>query len=163
MLTPTYISRHKNGGICFGKFAAATVIALFAFGCSAALADLAPTADSALAFEQNLSKALVDNDPDALARLLASDWVVISARGSIANRDGVIDAVRKRLWVHTTVDVSEPRVRIYGNTAVVTYRLKNAGILGGKSFNVHERETDVLVWDGSVWKAVLSHESFLNE
>jgi hypothetical protein len=153
----------EYGGMRYEKFAAAAAIALFALTCSTARADPAPTADSAMAFEHNLAKALVDNDPAALSRLLASDWVVVSARGGIADRDAVIDAVRKGLWVHKTVDISEPRVRIYGDNAVVTYRLANVGILGGKPFNVQERETDVLVWNGGVWKAVLSHESFLNE
>lgn len=114
-----------------------------------------------MTFEHNLAKAFVDNDADALSTLLSSDWVVISARGDMADRDGVIDAVRKRQWVHTKMEISEPRVRIYGDTAVVTYRLANAGIFGGKPFDVQERETDVLLWDGSAWKAVLSHESFV--
>ncbi len=145
------------------KFAAAAAIALFALAGSTAFADQAPTTGSAMTFEHNLAKAFVDNDPSALGPLLASDWVVVSARGGMADRDSVIDAVRKRLWVHKNMDISEPRVRIYGNTAVVTYRLANAGIFGGKPFNVQERETDVLLWNGSAWKAVLSHESFLTE
>jgi hypothetical protein len=158
-------ARHlcENGDMRYRNFVAAAAIALFAVASSAARADTGPTTDSAMAFEHNLAKALVDNDPNALGRLLASDWIVISARGGVADRDAVIDAVRKGLWVHKTVDISDPRVRIYGNTAVATYRLANVGILGGKPFNVQERETDVLVWNGGEWKAVLSHESYLNE
>lgn len=143
------------------KVAAGAVIASFVLACGSARADAGPTTDGAMAFEHDLANAFVANDPGALGHLLANDWVVVSAYGDMADRDGVLDAVRKGQWVHKKMDISEPRVRIYGDTAVVTYRLANAGVFGGKPFNVQERETDVLVWSGSGWHAVISHESFL--
>ena len=42
-----------------------------------------PTAESALAADAELTRALRDNDPDGIARLLSDDWVVISARGEV--------------------------------------------------------------------------------
>jgi ketosteroid isomerase-like protein len=143
-------------------FAALAAIAFFGLPSTAARADQAQSTQSALAYEQRLAAAYVHNDANALANLLTSDWIVISARGDTADRPSVVDAVRKGLWVHTTMRISEPRVRIYGNTAVVTYRLADVGIFGGKPFNVQERETDVLLWSDDAWKAALSHESFVN-
>ncbi len=154
---------HDYGTMSKRIFAAAAAIALFALAFSMARAGQGPSAESAMAFEHNLADAYVANDPAALGRLLANDWVVISARGGMADRDGVIDVVRKGFWVHKVMKISQPRVRIYGNIAVVTYALKNVGIFGTKHFNVNERETDVLLWDGTGWKAVLSHESFLTD
>lgn len=143
--------------------AIAAAIASFALSCPVRADPALPTAAGAIAYEQDLAKAFTTNDPNALAGLLASDWIVVSARGSVADRDSVIDAVRKHQWVHTKMAISETRVRMYGNTGVVTYRLANAGVFGGKPFDVQERETDVLLWNGNAWQAVLSHESFLNE
>jgi ketosteroid isomerase-like protein len=57
--------------------------------------------------------------------------------------------------------MSEPRVRLYGDTAVVTSKLHPAGTFVGKPFDVNERETDVLRWQGGSWKIVLTHETFI--
>lgn len=57
------------------------------------------------------------------------------------------------------MDLSDTRVRLYGNVAVVTAHLKTSGTLFGKSFDLPEQETDVLVWGDSGWKSVLTHET----
>jgi hypothetical protein len=58
---------------------------LITFGAMLLLANSAtrqsrPTAESARAADE-LTKALRDDDPDGIARLLSDDWFVISARG----------------------------------------------------------------------------------
>ncbi len=58
-----------------------------------------------------------------------------------------------------TYAISEPRVRLYGNVAVVTTLVKTSGTLQGKPFNVSERQTDVLHWQHGAWKVVLAHET----
>jgi len=40
-----------------------------------------PTAESALSAEDELTRAMRDNDADGIARSLSDDWAVISARG----------------------------------------------------------------------------------
>ena len=44
---------------------------------------------------------------------------------------------------HKAYEVSEPRVRLYGNVAWVTTKVHNAGTNNGKHFDVMERETDL--------------------
>jgi len=42
-----------------------------------------PTAESVMAAEEELTRALRGNDADGIARCLSDDWAVISARGGV--------------------------------------------------------------------------------
>jgi hypothetical protein len=118
-----------------------------------------PTAENALAAEKEVTQALLTSDANTLERLLAADWIVISTQGAIADRQAFIAAIKSGVFTRKTMDLSEPRVKIYGNTAVVTTYLKTSGTIGGKDFDVAERQTDVLVWTEGAWKSVLLHET----
>jgi ketosteroid isomerase-like protein len=59
------------------------------------------------------------------------------------------------------MELSEPRVRLFGNFAVVTAKVRLAGQRGGKTFDLHERQTDFLRWEDGKWKCILTHESDL--
>ena len=43
-----------------------------------------PTVESALAAEEELARAMRENDADGIGRMLSDDWAVISARGDVA-------------------------------------------------------------------------------
>ena len=57
------------------------------------------------------------------------------------------------------MSLSEPRVRLYGNIALVTTKVKLAAVLGGKVFDIQERQTDVWRWKNGEWKCILTHET----
>lgn len=120
-----------------------------------------PSAESVMAAEEELARALRDNDADGIARCLSDDWAVISARGSVGEGKSVFpEAIRSGFLKHTAYEVSEPRVRLYGNVALVTTKLHNAGTFGGKPYDVLERQTDVWLWKDGAWKCVLTHEAW---
>ena len=50
-------------------------------------------------------------------------------------------------------------MRVYGNSATVTFNLSLAGSLNHKVFSGNEVQTDVLKWEDGGWKCVLSHET----
>ena len=120
-----------------------------------------PTAESVLAAEEELARALQDNDADGIARCLSDDWVVISARGGVAKGKSIFpDGINQGSLTHKAYEISEPRVRLYGNVAMVTMKVHNAGTHNGKPFDVMERETDVWLWKDGSWKCVLTHEAW---
>ena len=124
-----------------------------------------PTVESALAADDELTKALRDDDPDGIARLLSDDWVVISARGEVGEGKSIFpNAIKSGHLKHTAYESSEPRVRVYGNVALVTTRLHNAGssVVGSehKPYDAMEIQTDVWLWKDGGWKCVLTHESW---
>lgn len=124
-----------------------------------------PTADSVVATEHAYAKAYVDADADALGRILADDWEVVSGHGgwgkaSAGIRKDILDAVRTHQWIHTAMDVSNIQVRLYGNTAIATEDLITSVISNGKTYkDIKEVESDIFVWTDGGWKCVLTHES----
>jgi ketosteroid isomerase-like protein len=120
-----------------------------------------PTAESVLAAEEEFARALQENDADGIARCLSDDWAVISARGGVGEGKSIFpEGIKKGYLTHKAYEVSEPRVRLYGNVALVTAKVHNAGTFGGKPFDVMERETDVWLWKDGSWKCVLTHEAW---
>jgi ketosteroid isomerase-like protein len=119
-----------------------------------------PTKEGALATVQQMARALRENDADGIARLLSDDWAVISGRGGLGEGKSIFpDGIRSGGLTRTVFEISEPRVRLYGDVALVTSKVRTAGTFGGKPFDVRERETDVLHWEGGGWKIVLTHET----
>ncbi|HEV2269761.1 MAG TPA: nuclear transport factor 2 family protein [Steroidobacteraceae bacterium] len=120
-----------------------------------------PTKESALAAETELAQALRTNDADGFCRLLDPDWAVVDGNGGINRREGVCAAIKAGTFTRTTYepDLAHARVRVYGNTATITFHLSLSGPFKHKTFSGKEVETDVLLWEGGGWKCVLTHET----
>jgi ketosteroid isomerase-like protein len=123
-----------------------------------------PTAENALAADQELARALRDNDTVGILRMLDKDWVVITTHGGLAEGPDVFPSgIRTGYLTRKSYEISEPRVRLYGNVALVTTKVRISGTFKGKSFDVKERQTDVLRWEDGKWTCILTHESNLEE
>jgi len=121
-----------------------------------------PTAESALAADEALAKALRENDADAIVRYLSDDWAVITTHGDIGEGKEIFPSgIKSGYRTLKTFEISEPRVRLFGDTALVTTKVRIAGTFGGKPFDIGERQTDVWIWRDGAWKCVLTHESNL--
>lgn len=119
-----------------------------------------PTAENALAAEQEIARAMGSNDADGITRLLADDWAVINTSGGVGEGKSIFaDGIKSGYLTRKTFEISEPRVRLYGNVALVTTKVQTSGMFHGKPFDVTERQTDVLVWKDGGWKSVLTHET----
>jgi hypothetical protein len=71
------------------------------------------TAESVMAAEEELTRALRDNDADGIARCLSDDWAVISARGGVGEGKSIFpEGIKSGFLKHTAYEVSEPRVRL---------------------------------------------------
>jgi ketosteroid isomerase-like protein len=103
---------------------------------------------------------MASNEADGITRSLADDWIVIATSGAVAEGKSVFaDGIKSGFLTRKTFEISEPRVRLYGDVALVTTKVQTSGVLQGKPFDVTERQTDVLVWKDGGWKSVLTHET----
>jgi ketosteroid isomerase-like protein len=119
-----------------------------------------PTAENALAAEQEIAHAMGNNDADGITRFLADDWAVIATSGGVGEGKSIFaDGIKSGYLTRKTFEISEPRVRLYGDVALVTAKVQTSGMFQGKPFDVTERQTDVLVWKDGGWKSVLTHET----
>jgi uncharacterized protein (TIGR02246 family) len=101
--------------------------------------------------------AIVSNDADRMAGFMADDWVMVSDSG-VSPRQEFLAVVQSGQLTHSAMQlVSEPRVRCYGETAVMTGRVTNTAHYGGQRFDADEWTTDVFVRRQGRWTCVLSH------
>lgn len=117
-------------------------------------------AEIALELEQLGSKwaaAMVANDADAIGSFMADEWVIVSERG-VSGKEHFLSFVRSGQLTHSRFEmIGEPRIKVYGDTAVLTGRVVNTAQFGGHEFEADEWTSDVFVKRGGEWLCVLSH------
>ena len=57
------------------------------------------------------------------------------------------------------VQMYNPRVQVYGDTAVLTYNSSVSGTMAGQPINYTSKVTSVYVKQGNTWRVVHAHES----
>lgn len=110
-----------------------------------------------IAASDDWARAIVSNDAQLIARFAAPDWVIVSDSG-ISPRDAFLAVVASGDLTHSAMDrLDEPRIRVYGDTAVLTARVTNTAHYGGHRFDADEWTTDVFVRREGRWQCVLTH------
>lgn len=109
-----------------------------------------------LAVEAQLAAAIVKNDPVAIGRFLDDDWMIIDSDGGSVDKARFLAVIQSGALTHMTMETRDPRVRVYGNAAVVTDRAITTGRYKGDLFTTDERASDFLVKKHGQWKFVFS-------
>lgn len=101
--------------------------------------------------------AIVANDPARIAGFMADEWVIVSESG-IDPKERFLSLVESGELTHSAMDLrTRPRVRVYGDTAVVTGRVTNTAHYQGERYDADEWTTDVFVKRDGHWRCVLTH------
>ncbi|MGW0645572.1 MULTISPECIES: nuclear transport factor 2 family protein [Streptomyces] len=101
--------------------------------------------------------AIVANDAARIAGFMADEWVIVAESG-ITEREAFLGHVRSGDLTHSAMEaITPPRVRVHGDTALVTARITNTAHYGGQRFDADEWTTDVFVRRDGHWRCVLSH------
>jgi ketosteroid isomerase-like protein len=95
---------------------------------------------------------------DTVASLLAEDYVITLEDGSTYGKVGFISYNAGSLRVDIA-ELSDVKIRMHDNTAVVTAAYHERGVLGGKPYDYHDRLTDVWMKTGGKWLLIASHYS----
>src|SRR5215471_13129805 len=109
-----------------------------------------------LELEKGFQNAIVANDADAIEGFVTHDWIIVNADGIIIEKERFLAVVKSGTLTHSAMTLDEPRVRIYGDTAVVTGRATSTGQFMGAEFTTLERATDVFVKTDGQWRCVLT-------
>jgi ketosteroid isomerase-like protein len=109
-----------------------------------------------------LTFAAPQNNPDTVSsKILAleADDFIITVEGSTLSKAGYI-AHNGDSSVHVGVsDMSDLKVRLHGNTAVVTGAYHEKGTEKGKPYEYRDRFTDVWMNIKGTWQVIASHYS----
>jgi ketosteroid isomerase-like protein len=110
--------------------------------------------------EGELAVAWPKGDRETIDRILAPDWSVINALGQVQTKEQVMrEAFQSGTLKVRSARIDEIKVRLFGNTAVVTGHSVSEGSYAGKPFGANLRFTDVFVKRKQGWQAVASHAS----
>jgi len=94
----------------------------------------------------------------AVAALLAEDYVITLEDGSTYGKVGFISYNAGPLRVDIA-DLTDVKIHMHENIAVVTAGYHERGEFGGKSYDYHDRLTDVWMKIGGKWQLIASHYS----
>lgn len=110
-----------------------------------------------LDFSEEWAQAIVSNDAAAISGFMADDWVIVGENGA-TDKPTFLSWVSSGDLTHEAMDlVSEPRIKIYGETAILTARVTNNGHYKTQPFSADEWTTDVFKRTENGWLCVLSH------
>lgn len=118
--------------------------------------------DELIALGNEWDPSMVENDADEIGRYMADDWTIIGPDGRVGDKATFLELVRSGVLSHDVMESDDVKVRVYGDTAVVTSRGTSGGQYRGQPFREVERVSCVFVREEGGWKCVLTHLSRLS-
>lgn len=96
---------------------------------------------------------------DILASLLSDDFVITVEDGATYSKSGYITHTADTSVQVKLAELSDLKVHLHGNAAVVTGAYHEKGISNGQPYEYHDRLTDVWMKRDGNWQVIASHYS----
>jgi len=109
--------------------------------------------------EEKWTAAYKQRQINILSSLLAEDFLITVEDGNTYSKAGYITHSADTTVRVEVAELSDLRVRVRGNLAVVTGAYHERGTSNGKPYEYHDRLTDVWVKVGNAWQVIASHYS----
>lgn len=127
--------------------------------CSGVVAQEKSDAATVHALELKWTESYRQRSIDILSSLLAEDFVITIEDGSVYSKAGYISHTADSS-VHVEIaQMSDLKVRMHGDTAIVTGAYHERGVSSGRPYEYHDRLTDVWMKSGGRWQVIASHYS----
>jgi ketosteroid isomerase-like protein len=104
--------------------------------------------------EIDRADAVVKSDVGRLDKQTSDDYMLITMNGRVSDKSQMLDGFKSGQSKLTTEDLSDLKVRVYGNTAVVTGKADIKGTLGGQDATGLIFFTRVYVKKDGRWQSV---------
>lgn len=109
-----------------------------------------------LKVEEAFADAIARNDLEVIGRFVSDDWIIISADGGIIDKERFFEVIKSGALTHETMESDDIRIRVYGDSAVLSALTRTKGKFMGQAFTTEERSTDVFVRHKGQWRCVLT-------
>jgi ketosteroid isomerase-like protein len=103
--------------------------------------------------------AVKRNDAATMARILADDFVLVTGKGRIYTKADLLKEANDKNVIYERQEDSQQKVRVWGNTAVVTALLWAKGTDNGKPFEYKLWFSDTYVRTSTGWRYVFAQAS----
>ena len=111
------------------------------------------TREQIIALEQQWRQAELNVDIPGMDKLLSDDYLGILGTGEVVTKAQQLDHMRSRELVITSLDISDIKVKLIGQIAIVNSLAKLEGSINGHSMNGSFRYTRVYQrLPGGTWK-----------
>ena len=129
-----------------------TLLATFGFGQKKMSIE-----QSLMKMEQDLSDALVKRNTTAFDKYLDNDAVLTAPSGMSESKAQLVNEIKSGDLKFESSKIDDLKVKVFGNTAIVTYNTTDKATFKGQDISGHFRWTDTFIKMGSSWKLVASH------
>jgi ketosteroid isomerase-like protein len=109
--------------------------------------------------DEKWTEAYKSRQINILSSLLAEEFVITVEDGNTYSKAGYITHSADPKVQVEVAELSDIRVHLHGNIAVVTGAYHETGKSSGKPYEYHDRLTDVWVKVGNTWQVIASHYS----
>ncbi len=106
-----------------------------------------------------LIDAYLRNDLTALDCILADEYTFTDDRGMVLTKKEILDSFKSGARRITSYQVSDDKVRVHGNAALMTYRYRSKETYKGQDESGDYRITRIFVRKNSRWQVVAGHET----
>ncbi len=135
---------------CTG-FAVALVLSLTVL---LGLAWAASTEEEVKKLETDRAAASVKGDVATMEKQTADDYTFINLYGQMSDKSQMVNGFKTGRTKLTSNELSDGKVRVYGDTAIVTGKADVKGTLAGKETSGQVMFTRVYVKKGGSWQSV---------
>jgi uncharacterized protein (TIGR02246 family) len=111
--------------------------------------------------EREWFDSYVRGDRAAFDRIVADDAVMTYGNGKVGNKSEAIAEIKAPADASYSLTSDDVKVRVYGDTAIVTGRVTEKGTFNGRSLNSQSRYTDVWVKRNGRWQVVAAQNTRL--
>ena len=118
-------------------------------------------AKAVAAFDTKYQGAVKANDAATIHQILADDFVLVTGRGKVFSKADLLDSARKNevTYEHQDEEPGSQKVRVWGDTAVVTALLWIKSVQGGKPADYKLWFSDTYVRTPTGWRYVFGQAS----
>lgn len=120
-------------------------------------ADQTGETNAVLQAERELCQAYQASNAAGIARGVMEDYTLINSQGKMSTRADDLAEARKRNPQYEIFANRDMKVRVHGDTAIVTGITRTKGISGGKPFDAEFLFTDTFIKDHGHWRLAAGH------
>jgi uncharacterized protein (TIGR02246 family) len=113
------------------------------------------------ALDTKYQAAVKSNDAAAMDQILADDFVLVNGRGKVSSKADLIESARKKevTYEHQDEEPGTQKVRVWGDTAVVTALLWIKAVQEGEPIDYKLWFSDTYVRTPTGWRYVFGQAS----
>ncbi|HZQ22215.1 MAG TPA: nuclear transport factor 2 family protein [Terriglobales bacterium] len=111
------------------------------------------------ALDTEYQAAVKKNDAATMGRILADDFVLVTGSGKTYTKADLLEEARSGRIAYENQEDTNQIVRVWGDTAVVTAKLREKGTENGKTFDYTVWFSDTYVRTPAGWRYVFGQSS----